>query len=302
MKNDTFLKRAEIMYLLELSKLGLIDELKIKVQDIILKASQQNRAGYITTYSKLLIFLDSLETEHIKLCNQIFTKGNSKLPFISFSNAPIVNCPGAGDCINLCYSLKSLRYPGVQTRFIQNTILLEKNYSWIVEQDFKRLVKTGKIKFFRLYVDGDFKSKKEVIFWMDLLKKFPGVKAYGYTKSTSFFNDLNNENYNFPNNYKLNISSGSNNPKEALKLANSKLNIVRGNFINIDINSNSSSNNRTLTDKQLIKEKLGTNRDYKLKNGRSYFVCSGLCGTCTKKGHACGLDSFKNIDIIIPNH
>ena len=32
------------------------------------------------------------------------------------------------------------------------------------------------------------------------------------------------------------------------------------------------------------------------------FICPGKCGTCTNKGHACGLNTFNNIDIIIPVH
>ena len=53
---------------------------------------------------------------------KIFTKGNGKLPFYSFSSLPGVTCPGAGDCLKFCYSFRSWRYPAAFFRQIQNTI------------------------------------------------------------------------------------------------------------------------------------------------------------------------------------
>ncbi len=33
-------------------------------------------------------------------------KGNSKLPFAAFSTLPGITCPGAGECLEWCYSFK----------------------------------------------------------------------------------------------------------------------------------------------------------------------------------------------------
>lgn len=54
----------------------------------------------------------------------IFVKGNSKLPFYEFSTLPDFTCPGAGDCLDYCYSFKSWQYPEAWGRQVQNTLLL----------------------------------------------------------------------------------------------------------------------------------------------------------------------------------
>ena len=38
-------------------------------------------------------------------------KGNSKLPdFVAFSSLPAVTCPGAGACLDFCYSFRAWRF------------------------------------------------------------------------------------------------------------------------------------------------------------------------------------------------
>ena len=44
-----------------------------------------------------------------KLPYNVFKVGNSKLPFLNFSTLPGSTCPGAGECLNYCYSFKSWR-------------------------------------------------------------------------------------------------------------------------------------------------------------------------------------------------
>lgn len=48
-------------------------------------------------------------------------KGNTKLPFATFSTLPIVTCPGAGECADWCYSFTAWRYPAAFARQLQNT-------------------------------------------------------------------------------------------------------------------------------------------------------------------------------------
>lgn len=50
--------------------------------------------------------------------------GNSKLPFVSFSTIPGVTCPGAGDCINFCYSYRAWRFPQILIYSIRDCFLL----------------------------------------------------------------------------------------------------------------------------------------------------------------------------------
>ena len=57
-----------------------------------------------------------------KLPHTVFTTGNVKLPFLSFSTLPGVTCPGASSCLDYCYSFKAWRQPAAFFRQVQNTL------------------------------------------------------------------------------------------------------------------------------------------------------------------------------------
>jgi hypothetical protein len=221
----------------------------------------------------------------------IFAKGNSKLPFYAFSNLPIVNCPGAGSCAKWCYSLKAWRYPSAFFRQIQNTILVKNRSSHLTEA-FNSIPNNSDV---RLYVDGDFDSTNTMIFWFNLMNKRTDLKVYGYSKSWKLFVDYYENGGKFPNNYTLNLSSGSKyeNRQDIVEVMNS-LPITRGKFIAVDAGK---------------KPSLKKVRESALAKGiKNVFVCPGKCGEClkTKKSkntHACGaLDLFKNVNIVIGVH
>ena len=45
------------------------------------------------------------------------------------------------------------------------------------------------------------------------------------------------------------------------------------------------------------------NKEHNVKFDHKIFICPGLCGKCTKTGHACGnMDKFNNMEIVIPIH
>lgn len=200
---------------------------------------------------------------------RIFTKGNSKLPFYSFSTLPMVTCPGAGDCLSWCYSFKSWRYPAAFLRQVQNTYLVINDRDQITEA----LDEIGHEDFtLRLYVDGDFDSLETLGYWMDVLGDRPHVKAYGYSKSWEQFLAYSGD---FPENYSLNLSSGSRHDDD-LKKQMKGLSCVRGEFV---------------ADESLTKQDAGKT----VKTGdETVFVCPGKCGSCLPSGkHACGLLGFK---------
>lgn len=217
-----------------------------------------------------------------KLPYKVFKIGNSKLPFLSFSNLPVINCIGAGECLNYCYSLKAWRYPAAFFRQLQNTILMS-NFD-IIESELQKAINTNQFKDskkidFRLYVDGDFNNTKHLKDWMQLLKNNPRVNAYGYSKSLNVFKELINEGFEFPSNYVLNLSNGG--KFDYLKPILSKYSFVRGNFTAVS----------------------GTNKTIRSKFNKKVFICPSLCGSCTSIGHACGdNDVFKNLEIVIPIH
>lgn len=218
----------------------------------------------------------------------ILAKGNSKLPFFTFSTLPIVTCPGHGACGEWCYSFSAWRYPDAFMRQLKNTILMMK-YPEKIKQAFNRLPKGVTL---RLYVDGDFSSCDDVDFWFQLLKSRPDISAYGYSKSwDEIYNwGIFNE---YPNNYRLNLSSGGRQRKITENMME-KLPITRGRFVAVKI------------DLKLIK--LGIKRyalpEYhqavrdaaRAEYGQSAFSCAGLCGQCLPNGvHACGMDKAKGM-------
>ena len=226
---------------------------------------------------------------------KIFTKGNGKLPFYSFSSLPGVTCPGAGDCLKFCYSFRSWRYPAAFFRQIQNTILLMSDTGRkYLREEFNKLKPDHD---FRLYVDGDFDSLETMKFWMDLLKSRPDIRAYGYSKSWELFLQYDKL-YTFPDNYQLNLSSGSiyQNNKTILNQL-SKLPVYRGEFIALPSDEKMPNiledrPSFTAWAKQLRQRA-------KLYGIKKAWVCPGKCGNCTPTGHACGSKRFKNVPIII---
>ncbi len=216
--------------------------------------------------------------------------GNSKLPFVSFSSLPGVTCEGAGDCLTWCYSFRAWRYPSAFARQCQNAYLMIHAPKTIasalhdVDATFK-----GASYDVRLYVDGDFANANDVQFWFDTIKTTPNANVYGYSKS---FKALLSYTGDYPKNYVLNLSSGHN-ASPSLLQAVKALPIVRGEFIAVSIGAKvkSSDHGKPETVKALRQA----------FNGKA-FPCPGTCGTCTGKGHACGMTALKGVPIIIAMH
>tara|TARA_R110002110_G_scaffold16029_1_gene70329 strand:+ start:1399 stop:2295 length:897 start_codon:yes stop_codon:yes gene_type:complete len=232
----------------------------------------------------------------------VFADGNMKLPFKAYSNLPIVTCPGAGECKDYCYSLKAWRYPAAFFRQCQNLWLLRHAPS-ILRNEF---LKFEQGITFRLYVDGDFHDLEAMKFWFDLLKERPDIQCYGYSKSWELFLRwnarhlyLDDETFKnrFPVNYKLNLSNGSIYDQEMRKQLQ-ELPCTRGNFVAVDIPKESDApiGERTNIYRKAVRQAA------KLAGYGKAFVCPGQCGTCTPKGHACGLDTFSDINIAIGVH
>jgi hypothetical protein len=222
----------------------------------------------------------------------IHAKGNGKLPFLAFSVLPGITCPGAGDCLDWCYSFRSWRYPAAFVRQAQNTVLMFSN-KWAILADLDRHKPAAGAIDFRLYVDGDFDSVETVNFWFDALSDRSWIMSYGYSKSSD---ELLAATSPWPANYRLNVSSGSKHSVLTQKRVTA-LPGARGRFIAVNLGrpvKNADHGDR-LHQKEL--------RQVHLDNtGRKAFTCPGQCGDCTPAGHACGSSKFNNIDIIIAAH
>lgn len=215
--------------------------------------------------------------------------GNGKLPFVSFSSLPGVTCPGAGECLKFCYSFRAWRYPASFMRQAQNAFLMRFNRDAITNA-LSSIVSTIPNGFdMRLYVDGDFSSTSDVAYWFELLNQNPSIRAYGYSKS---FDAILAYAGAWPTNYQLNISGGHNADNATVARVKA-LPITRGEFIAVSIGRKiNSKDHGTPSVNRALRE------TFKIKA----FTCPGKCGTCTGKGHACGMSTLKGLPIIIAMH
>lgn len=243
---------------------------------------------------------------------KLFQPGNGKLPFLSWSTLPGFNCPGAGSCWVLiknkfsgwCYSVKAWRYPAAYLRQLQNTVLEQTPAGrQIIKQALKKELKRPIYRGMdtvdlRLYVDGDFSSLELLRWWMDLAKEFKQLKIYGYSKSLHLFEELERSGYKWPTNYALNGSSGSKYENTPTHKAAAALPIWRGNFEAVPVSAQTlkSWKSGKLT-RAAAQEIRSSYPDQKV------FICPGLCGSCTSKGHACGdQENFNQLTVVIPQH
>ena len=241
----------------------------------------------------------------------VYARGNSKLPFISFSTLPGVTCPGAGDCLAWCYSFRAWRYPASFCRQLQNTLLMRFNQAAIVNALRAELARHSRKQRsissdkrrplqFRLYVDGDFSSLADVGFWFGFLAQCPAIQAYGYSKSWGILQSYVDAGGMLPDNYKLNLSSGSRHDSNTvLKSQLQQLPIYRGEFVGVELAGGTKGFAR-FADKAMhagVRDKLKARYP-----GQPVFSCPGQCGTCTASDHACGSNRFNNVVIGIGIH
>jgi hypothetical protein len=244
--------------------------------------------GWQTSFNKLA---DAIASHSPKFA--IFALGgNSKLPFVSFSTLPGVTCPGAGACIDFCYSYRAWRYPAAFARMCQNAYFMRFAPA-VISHAFVSIAAKRPDGFdFRLYVDGDFSSGADVAFWMGLLSDTPNARAYGYSKSFAAllgFDAIGQ----WPTNYQLNISGGHNASPEMVNYVRA-LPITRGEFIAVSIGKKvKSTDHGTAATNAAIRAAFP---------GEKVFPCPGACGSCTGKGHACGMPSLKGRIIAIAMH
>jgi hypothetical protein len=216
-------------------------------------------------------------------------KGNEKLPFVAFSTLPGVTCPGAGACLDFCYSFRAWRYPSAFARMAQNTYFMRHNRN-AISTAFSTVDASFSTSYdMRLYVDGDFSSASDVAFWFNEITNKPKAKVYGYSKS---FNEILQNAHALPSNYVLNISGGHNAPSELVSKVK-LLSITRGEFIAVSIGKKVKGSDHGTIE---------TNKALRVAFGSKAFPCPGTCGTCTGKGHACGMQALKGIPIIITMH
>lgn len=272
---------SKLYELAKVAQNGNIPEIRNAVLNIMADDTFAKK-GWQKVFNKVLNFLETGNPE-FKIFN---AKGNSKLPFYAFSVLPGVTCPGAGKCIDYCYSFKAWQYPSAYARQLQNTILMRFGLD-IVKSAFKDIPDNVD---FRLYVDGDFSNQSDVTFWFSLLNSRPSIRAYGYSKS---FDLLLNYKGKYPTNYMVNISSDHNSDEDTVNKIR-QLPITRGEFITVSVGYRVKSSEHGT---KRVNDAIRLNYP-----GKKVFPCPGKCGTCTGKGHACGMAKLTGIPIAIAVH
>ena len=231
----------------------------------------------------------------------VFIKnGNKKLPFYAFSSLPFVDCPGKGQCVNYCYSLRAWRYPAAFFRQVQNSLLMRYCPEKIAKAF--QAIPTGKT--LRLFVDGDFKDVATLKFFMDLINSRPDLSVYGYSKSWKEFVQLDSTGYAWPKNYRVRKSNGSKWARTGISNAFSRLPIVGGEFDAVPV-AREFIRNRSYQDTAMpgSREYRATVRKELSKTYSKVFPCPGNCGNCLPGGrHACGVKEFDGIAIGIGIH
>lgn len=274
--------RPQALSFARICQTGTLDEIR---EFCRVQALENTGKSWREYFAKLLAWI-----EGGKPAARIFNlEGNTKLPFAAFSTLPIVTCPGAGDCVNWCYSLRAWRYPAAFIRQAQNTIALRFFRRQIIEA-FKALPDSVTL---RLYVDGDFDSAQTVIFWFSMLTQRPDVKAYGYSKSWTELLAVKV----WPHNYVLNLSSGGIGTDEQ-KAALRAIPNVRGEFIAV---RTTEKHARGFKRYQSAEYHRDVRESAVISGIGKVFSCPGNCGDCTGAGHACGLVSL-SIPIAIGVH
>lgn len=267
----------------------------------IAQGKSDHQKGYVNALRKLQAFIigDNEKAPFVVFAE----KGNSKLPtFVAFSSLPGVTCPGAGDCLNFCYSFRAWRMTEAFARQAQNAYILRFRPQLIVTA-LDSLMRKKKFRSgfdLRLYVDGDFSSVSDFALWQGILKDHPTIRAYGYSKSFAEIMAYADSGASFASNYVLNVSSGHSHSEDTVKRIEA-LPITRGAFVAVTLprgyRTGRSVDHGNPEHRKIIQSATKANT-----STAKAFACPGQCNTCTSSGHACGSMKFKGITIGIAVH
>jgi len=289
-KNATAVSRSQAMAIAQFATQ--CESLEAFGNRLLAESARLKAAGFPAHRGSWRYYLERQAKSYLagKIPGEVFKSGgNRKLPFFAWSTLPIVTCPGAGDCVNWCYSLKAWRYPAAFLRQAANTLRLRFAKRSIIEA-VQSLPPNTTV---RLYVDGDFDCESTAIFWANLMRQRPDVDWYGYSKSLHILAAVGEL---FPPNYALNLSSGSMFPRESAEYrAVAAMPFTRGEFLAIPI---AGKHPRGFARYQSAEYHREVRKAAKAAGLSGAFSCPGDCGPCGHGRHMCGRVEFYNPIVI----
>jgi hypothetical protein len=109
--------------------------------------------------------------------------------FKSHSTAA-VTCPFAKDCIKYCYARKGSFIWNKTKIAYEKRYLLTKNPN-LFKAKITEAINRRKATHIRIHDSGDFYNRDYILQWFEIMREFPEVIFYAYTKSKMLFDEFN---------------------------------------------------------------------------------------------------------------
>lgn len=121
--------------------------------------------------------------------SDVLSSGNSKLDssMLIFDMLAIATCKNNSKCASSCYAMKAQRqYPGTYNKRAIHTWLARHDRKALWTLITKQLLTTDK-KVVRIHSSGDFETQAYINMWTAIVKEFPKISFYAYTKVDKMF-------------------------------------------------------------------------------------------------------------------
>ncbi len=120
-----------------------------------------------------------------KTAKGILKNGNTKLgkAIFDFSLPPVASCPDSTECALTCYAVKSYKlYKTAEKSWNDNFKLVINDLDAFKTMVINQLSK-GKIKSLRIHASGDFYTMDYLNAWLEIIKQYPEISFFAYTKA-----------------------------------------------------------------------------------------------------------------------
>ena len=160
-----------------------------------------------------------------------------------------VTCPFAKECIKFCYARKGSFIWSNTKKAYEKRYLLTKEPD-LFKDKITEAIKRRKATHIRIHDSGDFYNRDYILQWFEIMREFPEVTFYAYTKSKMLFDEFDF----LPHNFTVIYSLGSRfdnliDPEidRHSKIFNSESDLLKAGYINAsknDLNAIDKTNNK----------------------------------------------------------